>query len=217
MKSCLFGLLCVAMLACAAPVLIDSQAGLPVTPNSGSGTVAIALHQAWQTNNPVNPGDPGDNAAVWISWAQTGYGGSVFQAPWDPNNPAPQMIVSHTFVSGAGMLNLNVWADDTAGVFLDGTELWPPKTDTNSTCSGFPVGCVPGDVKNIISPIAAGSHTLEFKVYQTGTGTNTLENPFGLLYTGAAPAVPEPATTALIGAGLVFLGVAGRRFRARRA
>jgi hypothetical protein len=43
-----------------------------------------------------------------------------------------------------------------------------------------------------VTPLSAGSHTLEFVLYQVGKGTNTTSNPFGLLFTGTAPAAPVP-------------------------
>src|SRR5450759_1121239 len=46
---------------------------------AGVPTVATTPHYAWQANNPVNPGNSTDNSAVWISYADTGYGGTQFQ------------------------------------------------------------------------------------------------------------------------------------------
>jgi len=98
---------------------------------------------------------------------------------------------------------LNVWADDTADVKLDGNYL-AHSVFTQSICSGQAIGCLPEDVGQFMIPLSAGEHTLEFVLYQVGTGTNTTSNPFGLLFTGTAPApTPEPAAFGLMGVGLL--------------
>jgi hypothetical protein len=202
----LLPLLLAGLAAQAAPILLNSQAGL--TTSTAALTVAITPHPLWQPNGPVNPGDPSDTSAIWISYKQSGFNEAEFQ-PFLGSTPV--ISVFHSFVSGAGNLLLNVWADDTADVYLDGN-LLIPAVFTQSTCSGQPIGCLPADVGVVNTPIAAGAHTLEFKMYQVGTGTNTSSNPFGLLYTGTAPsAVPEPGALGLAGAGLVAIGVWRRK------
>jgi hypothetical protein len=106
------------------------------------------------------------------------------------------------------MLSLYVWADNTAGVLLDGNLLMPA-VFTPGLCSGQAIGCRPRDEGNISAVLSAGQHTLSFVLYQAGTGTDTSSNPFGLLFTGTAPlpipetdesgpGVPEPATWGLL-------------------
>jgi len=183
---------------------LDSKAGLlsSVAPFT---TVTITPHPLWEPNNPINPGDPTDTSAVWISYAPTGFGDSVFQ----PQSNIP-ISIFQPFTSGAGFLTMNVWADDTAGVFLDGNLLIAP-VFTQSICSGQPIGCQPQDVGTINTVLAAGNHMLEFQVYQVGSGTDTTSNPFGLLYTGTATATPEPGTIFLAGGVLLTLGLIRRR------
>ena len=151
------------------------------------------------------PGDSNDTSAVWISYDHTGYGEGVFQ----PKSDTP-ISIFQPFTSGAGFLILKVWADDTAEVFLDGVSLINP-VFTQSICSGSPIGCRPQDFGALSSSLKAGPHTLEFTLYQVGTGTDNISNPFGLLYTGTAPAVPEPATLFLAGGALLAIGLARRR------
>lgn len=185
---------------------INSQAGLATS--AGPTTVTINPHPLWQSNNPVNPGDSNDTSAVWISHQDSGYQGSQFQ-PYQGMTLV--MSVFHSFWSGAGNLILKVWADDTAGVFLDGNQLFAP-VFTQSTCSGQAIGCRPQDFALINTAITAGFHTLRFDTYQVGTGTNTTSNPFGLLYTGTAPsAVPEPSTMAVAAAGIAALACLRRQ------
>ena len=198
---------------------LDSRAGLST--GLGTATVAVSPHPAWQPDNPANPGDATDHSAVWISFADTGYGGSVLQ-PY--HGTIPVVSVFDTFLSDSGTLKLHVWADDTADVLLDGSYLIHA-VFTQNTCSGQAIGCRPEDVGNIVTPLSAGSHTLEFVMYQVGKGTNTTSNPFGLLYTGTAPGlgtardfppqdavvVPEPASCLLFGTVMSCLGWIQRR------
>ena len=189
----------------ASVIQLDSRAGL-TTSMSGVFTVATAAHPVWQASHPINPGDPTDTSAVWISYADTGYGGTYFQ-PYMGTTPA--FSVFDSFTSGTGILNLNVWADDSADVLLDGIYL-THAFFTQNTCSGQPIGCTPKDVGSFHANLTSGNHTLEFVVYQTGTGDNTTNNPLGLLYTGTAPA-PEPASCFLAGAALIAVGLVKRR------
>lgn len=185
----------------AALVQIDSKAGLATS--AGPSTVAITPHPLWQSNNPSG------SSAVWISYKDSGYGGSQFQ-PYLGTTPVVSIFDS--FTSGAGLFTLNVWADDTAEVFLDGVSLISPKF-TQSSCSGQPIGCLPDDAGVFSLAIGAGFHTLEFVLYQVGTGTDTNSNPFGLLYSGTAPGAeaPEPAAFVLTGIGLAAVGLLRRR------
>src|ERR1700761_2919762 len=114
-----------------ADVILDSQAGL-LTNLPGITTVAITPDSLWQQNNPINPGDPNDSSAVWISDQLSGYGDSQFQ-PFEGTNPVVTVI--DNFTSGQGLLHLNVWADDTADVILDGNYL-AHAVFTQGICSG---------------------------------------------------------------------------------
>jgi hypothetical protein len=197
--------------------VIDLDSGPGLSTSLGPLTVAITPYPEWQANHPTNPGDASDHSAVWISFADTGYNGSVFQ-PYQGTTPV--VAVFDTFVTDPGNLKLNVWADDTADVLLDGNFLMHAAF-TQNTCSGQPIGCEPQDAGSIVTPISAGTHTLEFLMYQVGTGTNTSTNPFGLLFTGTAPAdppasAPEPASGLLSGAALCCAVWIGRRLKSRQ-
>jgi hypothetical protein len=189
----------------AGTIELNSQAGLAnsLTPE----TVAITPHSLWQTNNPVNPMNSEDTSAVWISYAPTGYNDSSFQSY---SSTSPVVSIFHDFTSGPGYLRLNVWADDTAEVLLDGNQIYAP-IFTQSTCSGQPIGCLPEDMGSIYAQFSGGSHRLEFRLFQVGTGGDSGSNPFGLLYTGGAfsefqsqvSQTPEPATWILGGSCLL--------------
>src|SRR5687767_9893326 len=100
-------------------IILNSQPGLSnsLTP----ATVAITPHPAWQPNNPANPWNSTDKPAVWISYAGTGYGDPNFQ-PY--NGTTPVVSIFENFTSAAGILTLNVWADDTSQVLLDGVSVF---------------------------------------------------------------------------------------------
>jgi hypothetical protein len=190
---------------------INSEIGLQwiggAAIGGGTGTtVAITAHPAWQVNNPFG------SAAVWISYADTGYGGSVL-AP--PNGSATNldgtqviMTVMKSFFAGTGdSLHLTVWADDTARVLIDGVQVFGANF-TQNICADGRIGCTPnnGGVIDYVFQ-AGGQHTLAFDTFQVGSGTSTWNNPFGLLFAGEltdppGDPVPEPSTWLLLASGV---------------
>jgi len=210
MKNVLIGGIFAFGLLHAGTIDLDSQPGLA---NSVSGaTVLIGTHPWWQTNNPQNPGDPNDTSAVWISYGSTGFDGPVFQ-PFGGLSAVASIF--HTFTSGAGALNLQVWSDDTTQVYLDDVPLTQHEVE--------PIGFAPDRSGTFTDTLTEGNHKLEFRMFQLGLELNTHGNPFGLLYTGTAtaasdpfpPGTPEPGTSALLLTGVTSL-VLGRKYLQRR-
>jgi hypothetical protein len=174
---------------------------------------------------------PGDGA-TWISYENTGWVGTV--GDWNavielPNADCPTgepitkggscqpnaEFFEVFSVTTNSILNLSVWADDSAQVFLinDST----PMTLSNATMvSGAPGNCAPTGYVSCQTgitlandmPLAPGTYTLEFDVYQTGGGE------YGLMYDGTVDPTPEPEVSVLVGGGLVMLALI-RRKRAR--
>jgi hypothetical protein len=110
----------------------------------------------------------------------------------------------------SAVLSFSVWADDTAGVYVDGAEQIAARTaaDLGTSCVSVPVGCTPGTGASFLNILlAAGDHALTFRNFQLG-GDNT---PFGLLVAGELTATPEPATILLLGSALTAVGVFSRR------
>lgn len=164
---------------------VFSQSGDEIVGGTGSvvgpfprSAVTITPDSRWAPNNF----DGSD--AVWISYADTGAGGSTVAAS------GTTMIVSETFTVPADTTaNLTgfAFADDTARVVLtdsNGTleELFDFNT-SQQTCAQGPIGCEVRDEGELdVQNLLPGTYTLSFTALQVGAGTTTATNPFGLMY-----------------------------------
>jgi len=225
--------------ASASTVTILSQAGtssyltLNTAPNFANGmtgaTVAATPVSLWATAPPD---------AQWISYADTGCSAGTVNCNFGPTQPpavnAPLTgsnitdVIYQTFtVGGAATGSLQVWADDTATVWLESGTVTGASgdtgfNDTNATllmagnpnqgpnCASGPIGCLSQNGATIsLSTAAAGTYTLVFDIYQRVTDT-----PLGVLYAGSVTttsAAPEPGTYMLMGLALTGFGLAAKR------
>lgn len=178
-------------LAAALAAFSAPAAALPIVSGDGTETcnggpcVVIQPHPAWHL--PAS--------GQWISYADTGAGGIV--AP--STTVAPLFTVVETFTTAyRSLLDLTVWADDTAKVWLNGVAL-NTANFTQGICAIGALGCEPGEGEAFSVEVAAGQHVLAIDVYQVGAVTT------GTAYEGEVNAIPLPSSLLLMLGGLVGL------------
>jgi len=189
--------------ASAASIALDSGAGLPFTSTGTGGdclasgsTVTITPVSAWASALP---------GSAWISCAQTGNNGVSI-----PNGAIVTINEAFTVPTGEAGTGgtVDVFADDTAAVYLDGTQLIAPDLAPGSTCAPGIIGCTTPHMGVITLPSGlTGANTFTVAFYQTngdGSGTDWAGS-----YT--LDPSPEPGSLALLGPGMVGLAWFVRR------
>ena len=148
---------------------------------------------------------PASSTAAWVSYnANTGFGGSAQPANTTVATPTERFAIS--IPAGFTSLSITVWADDTAGLRLDGGAFLtpPPSSTLAAQCVTGGITCT-GAGTNFVIALGGAAHTLDFDVFQLGGSS------FGFMYTGELTAVPEPATLLLVGSALAAAGLVSRK------
>lgn len=198
---CLFSIV-----ANATVIYMDSNA-VSTTNSTGEGTVDLAgtLHPNPSWGTALTGSD-------WISYGSTG-------DPGDPGyfNPSDGIVVtfSTTFILSGSITaaTLEVMADDSTSVILNGHTLITVTSWKGSRCTNTVIGCLASTegvfAFSSLSPyLVDGTNTLSFAVLKMNSAS------FGLDFAGSVTdntATPEPATLAFIGSGLVILAAMRRK------
>jgi len=150
----------------------------------------------------------------WVSFTNTAPGSGNVAA----NGDYVYRTTFDTTGLGAGALSgtMNILADDTVSVFLNGTalanevEIANPIGGDGHCSDGVPSCTAPAGTTFALNGLISGVNTLWFVVEQTGLSAE------GLDFNGTVSTspVPEPSTLLMLGTGL--LGSAGAMFRRMR-
>ena len=167
----------------------------------------IGLNQYIQPNVAWAPVLPHGS---WISYANTGMGTGSFSPPNTTIPGTPTAVFYEYFPVGTYLASLNIYADDTAGVFLEdlsnnnpGTLLKAPNPVQDGACAAGDIGCQPNENwQGSFNVNPNGTSRLRIEAYQRGGG------PFGVMYEGTASTVPEPGSLWLLATGVGLFGAA---------
>lgn len=210
--------------------LFISVSGLAAAIPAAAATIDIWSSPGTGSNNIT-----GANTSVvpdpsWAVPANSNYAWISYSPNAEPTattiTGTPTATFYQTFtLTNASVGYLDVWADDTAGVWLDsgtvttgngsgGTYLAAPNGTLGPNCAASAIGCTAGKDAVIPLSLSAGTYTFVIDAYQLVSCT-----PFGVMYegslTGSSAQAPEPATYMLMGLGVAGLALFARRRQQR--
>jgi len=180
-----------------------------------AGSVSLFSSAGTTTNSTASPTQNIDPDPFWAgplagsSWVSFAPTGNFFDPNFVvvPNGTAVIFTATFTLTGTVASAVLNVLADDTANVVVNGTQIFPANlTGPYPLCSATAIGCLTSTegtftTSQLAPYLKAGVNTMQFTVYQEGGAS------YGLDYAGAITTVPEPGMMLLLGTGL--LGVVG--------
>ena len=204
----------IALLFAISGALLSAKADT-ITPLTSSvatanNSVALGITNAGATQDIIGNAAwagplPGSS---WISFTTTGdTSNSDFYTV--PNGTAVTFAESFTLNGPITSAFLDVFADDTTSVVINGTTLYSANLTGNyPTCSSIAIGCLTStegifNTAQLLPYLNAnGMNTIDFTVYQQAGSS------FGLDYAGSiTTATPEPGTLLLLGAAVFSLAL----------
>jgi len=184
----------------ATTIFIVSDA-LDTSNNTADATVDVTPNPAWAGALP---------GSDWISYGSTGDSSAPgYFSP--PNGTVVTFMTQFTLTGAITGGYLDVLADDTTSVMLNGNTLMAANLTPGGPCAKGPIGCITSTEGMLTFAMLGpylndGANTLSFTVVQISGQS------FGLDFAGSIDdsATPEPAALALVGAGLLALAVRRR-------